>query len=169
MTTRDDGRDGKDKDKAEDIERDRKDFGLGANPPGASVSREQMERFDFHQEQFGLFTSENARYDLVDKPDGTIWHIKPMKYTLGLGIPGVLLLLSSMLLQLLIARFGNPFISADGQDYAGLVRLLAMLAGGIMLIIAWPIKKPPGWNVEQQEQYADSKQRAADKRMRNRR
>lgn len=151
-----------------DTQQKREDQGLGSNPPGASVSREQLERYDMPQEQFGRFSSENTRYDLEFKPDGYVWHIKPLVYTLGLGIPGLLLLLSSMLLHVLIAQYGNPFIGGNGTDYAGLVRLLTMLAGAFMLICAWPIRRPVGWTVEEQQQYEDSKQYVAKSRMRER-
>ncbi|MEZ5337493.1 MAG: hypothetical protein R3F46_04440 [bacterium] len=148
-------------------QRDHSAYGEGSNSPGASVSRDQRERFDYAQEEFARFTSENARYDLVDKPDGLIWHIKPLKYTLGLGIPGAFLLLGAMFMHVLLSEFGNPFVTTAGQNYSGLIRMLAMLAGAMLVIIAWPIRKPLGWTIEEQEQYEDSKQWAANRRMKD--
>ncbi|MCB1187679.1 hypothetical protein KDL29_10990 [bacterium] len=148
--------------------RDRSGYGEGSNAPGASVHLGDVSEMDYQEhlnrawKGFGT-----SRGDLVDKPDGTVLHIKPMKYTLGLGIPGFLLLLGACLMHLIIERYGNPFVTVGGQNYSGLVRLIAMLSGGMMLIIAWPIRKPVGWSIEEQEQYEDSKQWAANRRMKD--
>ena len=150
--------------------RDRSGYGEGSNAPGASVHLGDLRLMDYQKSHRMMrHAFEHARDDLVDKPDGTVLHIKPMKYTLGLGIPGFLLLLGACLLHLFIERYGNPFVTAGGQNYRGLVRLIAMLSGGMMLIIAWPIRKPVGWSIEEQEQYEDSKQWAANRRMKDER
>ncbi|MCB1218740.1 hypothetical protein KDL44_15250 [bacterium] len=149
-------------------QRDRSAYGEGSNSPGARVNLGDVGEMDYpehlHRLRQGLGTS---RFDLVDKPDGLIWHIKPLKYTLGLGLPGAFLLLGAMFMHVLLGEFGNPFVTAEGQNYSGLIRMLAMLAGAMLVIIAWPIRKPLGWTLEEQEQYEDSKQWAANRRMKD--
>jgi hypothetical protein len=145
---------------------ERGDYGLGANPPGASVHMNDLPKRvnDYYSADAYRKSLSQARENLEFEPDGTVLHIKPLRYTLGLGVPGVLLLTASMLLHVLLKAYGNPFIGASGQDYAGLVRLLAMLTGGIMLIIAWPVKKPLDWTPEKQRELERERQRFHDKK-----
>jgi hypothetical protein len=60
-------------------------------------------------------------------------HVKPLWATLGLGIPGLLLLISQVWFEAWDRQFHLGL-----HDYLPWLRLFALLGGGVLLIAAWP-------------------------------